>query len=133
MAPSSTNLLKQVRAISAYILENGDAAVGFMARRFEKRDARRQHARMIASEIIRFKKQENAPAGLIANARELFRCRSARQQQRAAASASGLHNDPAFRSLIDVLNQLKAKLVAILGNRLVIVTNQQGKRGDGLH
>ena len=61
--------LDQVPTVATEILENRDDAIGLMPRLLNEPYAGRDHARMIAIEIIRLQEKEEPPPGLVHNAR----------------------------------------------------------------
>lgn len=64
--------LKKVPLVAVEILEDGDGAVGLLARRFEEFDIGGEHEAVVTPEIVGVKEEENAAGGLFAHLLELF-------------------------------------------------------------
>jgi hypothetical protein len=89
---------------------------------------------MVAPEVVRLKKQEDAAAGLVADELRLLRRRRAREEQRRSGRAGRRDDDPAFvlGRLISVFDDGEAKLLCIERNRLVIVGDDERDVRDTL-
>jgi hypothetical protein len=63
--------LKEIPLVAVEIFEDGDGAVGLLARSFEELHAGCLHEAIVTPKMIGVKKKEDAAGGLIANLLEL--------------------------------------------------------------
>src|SRR5688572_17105780 len=66
--------LDQIPAVTVQILEDHDLAVRFLAGRLDESDATAGQPLVVTPEVVGFKEQEHAAAGLIADSGHLLRC-----------------------------------------------------------
>ena len=64
--------LDQIPFVAVQVFEDGDDSVGFFARVLQEFHIARVHCVVVAPEIVGVEEQENAAAGLIADATQLL-------------------------------------------------------------
>ena len=59
--------LKEIPFVAVEVVEDGDDAVGFVARDFEEFDVVGLHAAVVAVEVVGVEEEEDTAAGLVAD------------------------------------------------------------------
>ena len=114
-----------------HIGENRHRAIGLEARCFAEFDALLQHRRMVAGKVVGFQEQEDTATGLVADALPLRLVGRFCQKQPGALPVGRRHRDPALATAeIDIFGEQKTQPLDIPGNRLVVIGDDQGDRGD---
>ena len=83
---------------------------------------------MVGGEVIGVEEQPDATAGLIADGRPLGRSCRNREDERRAAGVRRYPHPPRLRRERRVLDQREAEVVHVVGDRLVVVVDEQGHR-----
>jgi hypothetical protein len=88
--------LKQVPLVAVEVFEDGDGAVGLLARGLEEFDVTGLHESIVAPEIVGVKEEEDAPACLFADGLHLIRTGRLREEELGAGGAPWGDQKPAL-------------------------------------
>ena len=64
--------MEEIPLVAVEVFEDGDGAVGFLARSFEEADAAGLVGFVVAPEVVGVEKEEDAAAGLVSDGEGLF-------------------------------------------------------------
>ena len=119
--------LHQIPEISAEVPEHRDGAVRLLPERTHELDAPGAVSLVVALEIVGVQEEEDAPARLGADARQLLGRGGPREQQARLARARRRYDHPALRLLrgLGVLDELEAELADVERERLVVVADDE--------
>lgn len=123
---------EQIPAVAKEIAENGDGAVGFVARVFFKGDASGLHRGVFCHEIIGFEEIGHPTSARFADPICLIPNRP-RNEKRGFGIGMGRHHDPAFTLLRCVLNKVKTKAAGEPLDRSIVIVGEIGDERKPVH
>ena len=124
---------QQVPLVAIQVLKYNHCSIRFISRLLQKADSVHLHRFIIAPEIVRVEKQEDAPAGLISNMGFLLGCHCLRQQQTCLTETGWGYRYPAFASAhVCILDQPETKFFSVERDCLIVIAHKQGNCTDGL-
>jgi hypothetical protein len=118
---------EEIPLIAVEVFEDGDGAVGFLARGFEETDAAGLVSLVIAPEVVGVEEEKDAAAGLIANGEGLFRSVGFSKEKSCAAGIGRSNEEPAFVvGKGSVLEQAEAEFLRVELESFVVVADNEG-------
>jgi len=132
--PSIHSWLEQVPEVAVEVLEDGDGAVGVSFRFADEGDAGGLVAGVVAPEVVGVEEEEDAAAGLGADAGFLLRGGGAGEEEAGFGGAGRGDDDPAFGLLGDrgVFDEGEAEFADEEGEGFVVVADDEGDEAEGL-
>jgi hypothetical protein len=125
--------LEKVPLVAVKILEDGDGAVGFLARLLEKFDACGLHEAIVTPEVVGVKEKEDAAGGLIADLLDLFGSVGSGEKQICATRAWRSDYEPALPGGEGrVFHDAEAEGFGKEGECFVVVADEESDMSEGL-
>jgi hypothetical protein len=119
--------LQEIPLVAVEVFENGDGAVGFLARRLEEMHAAGLVSLVITPEVVGVEEEKDPAAGLIADGQGLLRSGGFGEEKSGAAGIGGSDEEPTFVvGEWSVLEQVEPEFLGVELESLIIVADDDG-------